>query len=233
MSRKKSRRQLKAEKAAAKKAKPATPKQLAPGEREVTEQLVCAPADLDPQRRWHLVYTTPRGEARAAKALAEAGCEVFWPHSVKTTRFAKRKPIVNLIGTYPRYLLVAGVPFRARFKDSVREDRTVVTVNGRPIDDIRDVDGVVDVIGTAAGWLRVPPAAVQAIADYQNEITPVSIAEKPALRPGQAVVITAGPFMDFQATVVESIGLEAARVLIAVFGGPTPVHVPLADLRAA
>ena len=52
----------------------------------------------------------------------------------------------------------------------------------------------------------------------------------PKLAPGERVVITGGPFMHFQATVVDRLGLDAARVLIDIFGGQTPAEIGVADL---
>lgn len=199
--------------------------------KSVVETRNPAPVDLDLTLRWHLIYTSPRGEARAAKGLAEAGCKVFWPSRHKVIRFGRRE-ITHDVATFPRYLFAAGVPFREQRFDQVQADRTVVTVNGRPIDDIRDIDGVQDVVGTSAGWLRVPGAAIRAVADYQNSVEPPP--PPPArVAPGQRVTVIEGPFISFQAVVVEAIGLAEAEVLIEIFGRATRMRIDIGHLDAA
>lgn len=189
------------------------------------------PCDLDLTLTWYLVYTSPRMEGKAQKALDEAGCKTFWPSSHKVVTQPRRKPLEFDVGTFPRYLFVAGMPFRQRKRDHVNEDRSVVTIDGCPIDDIRDIDGVEYVVGTSAGWLKVPSAAIAAIAGFQAR----KEAEKaaPKLRRGDKATVISGPFMSFQATVVEAIGLHEARVLIEIFGGEVPATIGVASLQAA
>lgn len=215
------------------KAKVYKPKVTIVNGRTRTETLNQPPADLDlgPKAKWFLVYTAPRCEAKVQKALDEAGCSTFWPSSRVLITAPRRKPVEHDVGTFPRYLFVSGMPFRQRLIDRVREDRTVVTVNGRPIDDIRDIEGVQDVVSNSAGWLRVPNAAIAVIAGYQSG--KIEERRQPRLRAGDTARVVDGPFMRFQATVIEAIGLEEARVLMDIFGGKVPVTIPLVQLEAA
>jgi len=190
-----------------------------------------ADLDLDPATKWYLVYTAPRSEGKAKKALEDAGCMTFWPSSHILITAPRRKPVEHDVGTFPRYLFVSGMPFRERHFDRVQEDRTVITIDGRPIDDIRDVEGVQDVVSNAAGWLRVPNAAIAAIAGYQSGKQEPKPA--PRIKAGDKTRVVEGPFMTFQATVIKAIGLEEAKVLIDIFGGKVPVTIPLAHLDAA
>lgn len=187
--------------------------------------------DLSPDTNWYLVHTAPRAEAKVQKALQEAGCLTFWPSEHIVITAPRRKTIEHDVGTFPRYLFVSGMPFRERTIDRVQADKTVVTVNGRPVDDIHDIDGVQYVVSNSAGWLRVPNAAIAAIAGYQAR----KEAPKPDPRfnPGDKATVLSGPFMSFQATVVEAIGLHEAKVLINIFGGMVPVTLGLAQLDAA
>src|SRR5690606_19526423 len=121
----------------------------------------------------------------------------------------KRKPIEHDVGTFPRYLFVAGMPFRERRRDRVVGDNEVITINGRPIDDIRDITGVVEVVGTAKGWLRVPSAAIIAIAGYQERKEEPTPEFRFGL--GDRVLINDGPLKEFFAT-VEAIGMAKASV---------------------
>lgn len=207
--------------------------------RLVEETKVPAPADLDLAAEWFLVFTAPRMEAKVSKALTEAGCSVFLPaiHRVISQRYRRTE---HDIATYPRYLFVAGVPFRWRGRDYVGEDGvSVVTIDGRPIVDIRDIDGVVDVVGTPRGWLKVPSKAIAAVAEFQNDYVPPcsNVLQPPkARRPlvgGEQVNVINGPFATFQAVVVDMIGLERAEVLIDIFGQKTPMQIDIDQLDAA
>lgn len=203
-------------------------------EEQVTKN--AAPADLDCGLDWYLVYTAPRMEAKAAKGLQEAGCTVFWPSLHRIIRHRRRR-LEHDVSTFPRYLFVSGVPSRIRSRDYVADDgQTVITVKGRPIADIRDIDGVLDIVRTSRGWEKVPGKAIAKVAAFQNDATPprpdVLMAD-PRLEPGSQVKVISGPFMSFQATVVESIGLRRAGVLIDILGGQVPVEMDIGQLSAA
>lgn len=189
-----------------------------------------APTDLDPNLHWLLVCTRPRAEAKAAEGLRAAGCTVFLPTRKRVITMGKRR-IENDVATFPGYLFAAGVPFRAVAHDHVTADRQVVTVNGRPIDDIRDIDGVVKVYGNERGWLRVPPSVIRGVAELQNAPEP----KKPAKRfhPGDNVLVISGPFMDFFAVVVDQVGQHEAKVLIEIMGAEREVSLGISQLDAA
>lgn len=187
--------------------------------------------DLEPCTKWYLVHTAPRAEAKVQKALEEAGCQTFWPSEHIVITAPRRKTMEHDVGTFPRYLFASGMPFRERKIDRVQDDQTVVTINGRPVDDIREIDGVQYVVSNSAGWLRVPNAAIAAIAGYQarKEIPKLS----PRLKPGDKAMVLSGPFMGFMAEIVEAIGVHDAKVVIDLFGGSVPVTMALAQLDAA
>lgn len=198
--------------------------------RTFVETRVPAPADLEPNLHWLLVCTRPRAEAKAAEGLRAAGCTVFLPRRRRVITLGKRR-VEHEVATFPGYLFAAGVPFRAVAHDHVTEDRQVVTVNGRPIDDIRDIDGVVKVYGNERGWLRVPPSVIRAVAELQNAPEP----KKPAKRfhPGDNVLVISGPFMDFFAVVVDQVGQHEAKVLIEIMGAEREVSLGISQLDAA
>ncbi|WP_160115806.1 transcription termination/antitermination protein NusG [Bosea lathyri] len=192
--------------------------------------------DIDLSLDWYLVYTAPRMEAKAARSLSEAGCKVFLPALHRVITCGKRL-IEHDVATFPRYLFCAGMPFRRRGRDIIGDDGvSVVTVNGRPIDDIRDIDGVQEVVGTAQGWLKVPSAAVGMVANFQNDITPPRhdvLKPERSVKVGDKLTVISGPFMSFQATVIEAIGLHRADVLIDIFGRETVVTMGISQLDAA
>lgn len=188
-----------------------------------------APADLDlrPDRRWYLVYTAPRREAVAEEGLREAGCLTFWPSSRKIVMNGERKMFDASISTFPRYLFASG-----RFLSGAGEPQRAF-VKGRPIMSVRDIDGVNDVVGTALGWQRVPNAAIAMIAAFQDRIEEARPEPSLKVNPGDDMLVIAGPFMGFAATVIEAIGLNEARVAIELLGGKVPATIPVEHLSAA
>lgn len=210
---------------------------------EIIEALQPAPADIDfgtkeQPKHWYLVWTTPRGEERATEGLSEAGCQVFWPHLIRTTKRKNKPEVTNKVSTFPRYIFASGLPRLAQRLTVVGPDgKTGVTIDGRPIDDIREIEGIISVVSNSRGWCTVPRAAIEKIIKMQGEQPePVSTAKpkrKPAVTPGEQVVVIDGPFASFQATVVEAIGLEAARVLIDIFGRKTLAEFEVAQIEAA
>lgn len=223
---KRNRRQDKAKKATVK----AAAKPPGPKERREVITLNPAPTDLDlsPERKWFLVYTGPRCEARAAAGLEEAGCQTFWPSSHKVVTIGARATFDGDVATFVRYLFASG-PLLTGEGEPQR-----FIVKGKPISSVFDIDGVQEIASNSRGWLRVPNAVLKAIAEYQNNIAP----EKPRapeanFKPGDEATIIDGPFMAFQATIVEAIGLHSAKVLIRSFGNEIPATMSVASLQAA
>ena len=205
--------------------------------RQVRESKVPAPADIDCSLDWYLVYTAPRMEAKAAKGLEDAGCAVFLPAWDRVIRFQRRE-INNRVATFPRYLFAAGVPTKRRDSHLVADDGvTVITINGRPITDIREIEGVQDIVRSQDGWARVPGKFIKVVADYQNDPRARRCSDPqkpdPIVKPGQKVTIIDGPFMRFLAEVVEQIGPREAEVMIDVMGRPSRLRVSTSQLDAA
>ncbi len=206
-------------------------------EKRVSETKNPAPADLDLSLAWYLVYTAPRMEAKAAKGLADAGCAVFLPSMRKVVRYQRREMDFT-IATFPRYLFAAGVPTLRRDRFLVADDGvTVITLNGRPISDIREIEGVQDIVRSQDQWARVPGPFIKVVADYQNDprASRCSDPRKPdmTVEPGQRVRIIDGPFMSFLAVVVDRVGLREADVMISLLGSASRMRVSTSQLDAA
>lgn len=227
MARKKpNRRQDKAKKATVK----AAAKPPGPKERREIIMLNPAPAELDlaDKTMWFLVYTGPRCEARAAAGLEEAGCQTFWPSSHKVVTIGARTTFEGDVATFTRYLFASGPLLTGQ-----GEARRLV-VKGKPISSVFDIDGVQEIASNSRGWLRVPNSVLKAIADYQNQVEPQRPAPpKAKFQPGDVATIIDGPFMAFQATIVEAVGLHSAKVLIRSFGNEVPATLSIASLQAA
>ncbi|WP_157733185.1 transcription termination/antitermination NusG family protein [Bosea sp. AS-1] len=203
--------------------------------------------DLDLSQPWYLILTAPRAEARAAKALTEAGCQVFWPHRSHHVEYGgKRKPLDFLSSTFPGYILASGEPM-VRFRSATGSLAEGFSFVETGLSSIHDLDGVVGVVSNAGKWVELPKTrtdkygkemigVVEAIAAYQND-APMPEAEQPEDIPfvaaGQTVRLLSGPFMGFMATMVEAIGLDKARVAIDAFGRETMLDLPVEQLEAA
>ncbi|MBN9448277.1 MAG: hypothetical protein J0I67_15410 [Bosea sp.] len=202
-----------------------------PGPRERREVITLNPApelDLRPETKWFVIFTSPRTEARAMAGLQEAGCSIFWPSEHKTVTVGKRTTFDGDIATFPRYLFATGP-----LLDGEGEPQRFV-VKGKPIASVFDIDGVQSIVSDSRGRVRVPAAALRAIADYQNGVVaPKPEKPKAPFSAGDAATIIEGPFMLLQATIVDCIGLVEARVLIEAFGRSVAATVPTASLRAA
>lgn len=203
-----------------------------PGPKERREVITLNPAatdlDLSPKRKWFLVYTSPRGEARALAGLQEAGCETFWPSSHKVVTVGKRTTFDGDVGTFTRYLFASGPLLTGE-----GEPQEFI-VKGKPISSVFDIDGVQDIVSNSRGWVRVPNTAIKAIVDYQNNVAPAMSSHPDAMfKPGEETTIIDGPFMAFQATIVEVVGVHSAKVLIRSFGNEIPATVSVASLQAA
>lgn len=205
-----------------------------PGERREVRKLNPAPdLDLRPKTKWFLVFTSPRGEARAQAGLEEAGCSVFWPSEHKTVTVGKRTTFDADIATFPRYLFASGPLLSQPVEDAVPAARRLI-VKGKPIGSVFDIEGIQAIVSDSNGWVRVPNAALRAIADYQNGVAaPKPEKPKAPFSRGDAATIIEGPFMRLQATIVDCIGLDEAKVLIEAFGRKVQATLTLASLRAA
>ncbi|KRE02586.1 hypothetical protein ASE61_15005 [Bosea sp. Root670] len=204
--------------------------------RDVQETKVPAPEDLDLGRDWYLVHCAPRMEAKAAKGLADAGCSVFLPAIRRVIRFQRRETD-HQIATFTGYLFASGVPTLGRDRYLVADDGvTVITINGRPLTDIREIEGVMYIVRSQEGWARVPGDAIAKVAAYQNDAVEPRrdiLRPDPKLSPGQRVKVISGPFMGFLAEVTEQLGLAEAEVLIELLGKPVPMTVRVEHLDAA
>ena len=135
--------------------------------------------------QWYVVQTHPHAESRAATHLNRQGYGVFFPRYKKERRHARRLDIVEA-PLFPGYLFVALDMAASRWQavKSTMGVRRLVTAGDRP--------------------LAVPP---QVICDLQARADTEGLYhfdEQPSYQPGDALVITEGPFKD-------CIGLFAER----------------------
>jgi hypothetical protein len=132
------------------------------------------------------------------------------------------------IATFTRYLFASGPLLTGQ-----RESHPLI-VKGRPISSVFDIDGSQEIASNRRGWVRVPNPVLRSIADYQNQVAPTNPkGPKPKFCPGDEAIIIDGPFMAFQATIVEAIGVHNAKVMIRSFGKEIAATMSVSALRVA
>ena len=171
---------------------------------------------------WHVVYTHPKCEAKAAAGLRRAGFGVFCPvmkidrklrHRRKGGRAVTRTIEVVM---FPRYLFVRFEPGCTFF--GLRGVMHVESVlMSDPMTPARVPDAVIE-------DLRV--AMDMGLFDAVKE-------RKPIFKPGTDVRIEEGPFEGFTAVVKRALAGQTAEVLLEILGSPRVLRIGLEQLRAA
>ncbi len=163
-------------------------------------------------RDWWVAVTNTQREKRATQGLEDRGFGVWWPRRVMEFRSGRNRwPACRLIHAYPGYLFIrptCGVTYHNAF----------------------GVDGVKAMIAVGEQPLRVPDEEVLrlmrifAVADFPWV--------EDAIRVGNRVYVTAGPFEGLDA-VVRRVAKGHAVVELDVMGRATPVEIARNRLAVA
>jgi transcriptional antiterminator RfaH len=149
--------------------------------------------------RWYALFTKPRAEHRVAEALAARGLDVWLPRLVYHDR--QRRPTVRPF--FPRYLF-------GRFD---WEQAGMVNVQWTP-----GLTRVVTFDGRPA-WL-----ADERLDYLRERLDRLDGDDFLALKPGERVRVTGGPFRDLEAVFDRRLnGQERVAVLLDILGRPTVV----------
>lgn len=150
--------------------------------------------------RWYVVQTQFRGEAQAARELANQAFEVFLPRYQKKCRHARKVTLVAA-PLFPNYLFVRLNPQRQRWR----------SING--------TRGVIRVIASQDGPIPVPDALIAILHRRLDPQGFVTMSLRPNFVPGDAIRIRSGSF-------AEAIGLfdgfrdhDRIAVLLELLGG--------------
>ena len=174
----------------------------------------CLGADLNtPMTRWYVVHARPHQEHRAEVNLTRQGYRVWLPVMERSRRRAKRFETGHL-PLFPGYLFVeldiAREPWRA--------------ING--------TFGVKRLLADGPHPRAVPEEFVTALRKA-TRADGVSTPEPPDLKPGDAVTIAAGPFVECAAIVLRLAPRDRVEVLLDVLGGRVPARLPKRAVIAA
>ena len=154
--------------------------------------------------QWYTLHTKPNSEYHVAAVLQEIGVRTFVPSiEVPTARHRKkRKPF------FPGYIFIkydfsADGFSRLRWTPGVRY---VIAVDGVPI--------------------PLPEVVIAAIRQKADGFSADVAAKSPALKPGDTVKITDGPFQDmFGVVSAASSAAHRVQVLLNVLGRVNKVHM--------
>jgi len=158
----------------------------------------------DDAQQWHLVYTKPRQEERAALNLEQQGFEVYFP-LINSQVIRQGKIHHQCEPLFKRYIFV-------KFDDERSPWHVIRSTLG--------VDRLVRVGGELA---RVPQSLI-------DQIKAVPLQSKNLYEAGQLLKVKSGPFKDLEVIYQTNDGDARAFVLISMLQKIHQVSLPLANL---
>ncbi|MBA9066981.1 transcriptional antiterminator NusG [Methylobacterium sp. RAS18] len=183
--------------------------------------------EVDLERTWYVVRTLPRWAARAAEQIRAEGIPVF--EARESIRLVSEigKVRTALVPVLNRLLFVGVVPGAGELKrveehPGVYDDHTTYRRGG---------------VMRSPGGMQMTISAEE-MQNFADAITgnggDAARARKVLFEIGQAVVVEAGPFASFNATIEEiDDERERLRVAVEIFGRATPVELDFKQVRAA
>ena len=167
--------------------------------------------DAAAPRRWYVVYTKPREEARARENLERQGHQCYLPElSLEKRRRGKVVPVIEPL--FPRYLFI-------RCADEL-------TTAGWG--SLRSTRGVVKLVAFGDGPCTVDDAFLNAL-QLRTERGPAT--PQALFAAGEVVTIAEGPFAGLEAIFQLKEGADRAAVLLDMLGQQVRAAVPYVALR--
>jgi transcription antitermination factor NusG len=182
-----------------------------------------ATPDVEPPHSgvWYALIANPNCEHKLVRNLDASKFRAYLPCFSKVSRVGGRRKMEAVIERpiFPRYVFVASLhgEFPFFWLQNTNGLESIVKIEGRPmpiphgvIEEImrRDIDGKFD--------LR--PKRLRTLQDAGFEA-------------GDVVRVGAGAFEGLEAKIKALVGGSKARVLLEIFGRPTPIDVPLHELE--
>jgi len=162
--------------------------------------------------RWFVVCAQPHRELRAHAHLKNQGFRSFLPLHMKTVRHA-RQFRTALAAFFPRYLFVELTPGRDRWRS------------------IAGTFGVSHLIMEGDRPKPVVPGVVESLQELADETGLLCL--DPAMLPGQAVRVAAGPFAGLVGKMLMLDVQDRVKVLLDLMGSKISVSVAREDLVPA
>lgn len=165
----------------------------------------CLP--LSRQERWYVARTLPQRELQAAQQLMNQGFRVFVPRYWKNRRHARKVETISA-PLFPRYIF------------------TVLDTNWDRWRSVNGTIGVDRLIMCAGEPQPVPEGIVESL--IQATDPDGNIRYNFHLKEGQAIRVTAGPFVDLVGQLERLDDNGRVRVLLEIMGGRMRVALPQA-----
>jgi len=162
---------------------------------------------------WYAVHTHPREEFKALSHLRRQNYEVYLPRYTKTIRHARKSERV-IRPFFPRYLFV----------------RLDLAVNGWRA--IRSTVGVNDIVCFGEQPAPLPAGVIEALQSRETEGL-IELANKNAIKPGENVIVLAGPFAHQLGLCVSVSDNERVAILLDLLGRKVRVLIDTDVVTAA
>lgn len=170
-----------------------------------------APAQALPSFAWYLVHTKPRQEAIALTHLERQGYPCYLPRlAVEKIRRGKAQVVQEAL--FPRYLFV----------------RLDASGQGQSWSPIRSTLGVSTLVRFGGQPAKVDDALVDLLRGREHERPLQTLFE-----PGDAVVITQGPFAGLEAIYQTADAERRTMILLEILSRPVLMRVETGALRKA
>ncbi len=164
-------------------------------------------------KRWHVIYTRPRGESLALQHLEHQGFAAYLPRHRKQRRHARRADWITA-PLFPRYMFVLIDVAAARWRS------------------IRSTIGVSDIICQGDRPLPIMPGVVEEIIERENEEGLVCAAPNLNLRKGDKVRVERDSLCDQVGLFETMADKDRVIILLNLLGRRVRALVPAEDVYA-
>ncbi len=164
-------------------------------------------------KRWHVIYTRPRGESLALQHLEHQGFAAYLPRHRKQRRHARRADWITA-PLFPRYMFVFIDVAAARWRS------------------IRSTIGVSDIICQGDRPLPIMPGVVEEIIERENEEGLVCAAPNLNLRKGDKVRVERDSLCDQVGLFETMADKDRVIILLNLLGRQVRALVPAEDVYA-
>ncbi len=181
-----------------------------------TQALLASAGEAGPARRWYVLRLAPKVENDVDKLLEDAGVERWLPVCEvlirRRSRFAHQRPEPRKVPVWPGYIFVRVVNSAYAWAGLAR------------------VKGVLSVLGSGEHPAPVDDDKVLKLKMELERDEEARDVIADAMKPGQRVRVTEGPFASFEGIVEELRGFDRAAVEVHIFGRACLADLDLAQL---
>ncbi len=161
-----------------------------------------------PANSWYVVHTKPRQEATALAQLERQGYTCYLPF-IQAERIRRGKASISPEPLFPRYLFI--------HLDSSQQ--------GKSWAPIRSTVGVSNLVQFGQRTAKIDDALIEALKTREQ-----AIPTRELFQPGDAVIITAGPFAGLDAVYQTSDAERRAMILIELLSKTIALQINTASL---